>query len=203
MTSSTRILPEGYRQTYEINLAKNQGLTILLNIAGVIVFVISLVLLGSFLRWSRLELLTSTLTFKLDLLSIVGLIASVALTMLVHEFIHGFFFWVFNRSRPIFALRPLYAYAAAPGWFIPTRHYWIIGLAPLVLIDTIGLLFISVAPAGWIPVLVLLVALNIGGAVGDMFIIAQALRLSPGSFAKDVGDTVSFFEPTTAVTKSV
>ena len=202
MISSTKSLPDGYSQTEEINLAKNKGLAILLNVVGVIVFFLSLVLLGSFLRWARPELSTNTVTFKLDLLRIVGLLASVTLTMLVHEFIHGFFFWLFNRSRPVFGLRLMYAYAAAPDWFIPARQYWIIGLAPLVLIDMIGLLFIFFAPAGWVPVLVLLVALNTAGSVGDMFIVSRLLRLSPGSLAKDAGDSVSFFEPATAVSKS-
>lgn len=201
MIASTQTLPDGYRQTHEIDLAKNKGLAILLNVLGVIVFFLSLALLGFFLRWARPEVFTSTFTFNLDLLTIAGLLASVTLTMLVHELIHGFFFWVFSRSRPVFALRLLYAYAAAPDWFIPTRHYWIIGLAPLVLIDALGLLCIFLAPAHWIPMFALLVALNTGGSVGDMLIVARLLRFSPGSLAKDAGDRVSFFEPATAVSK--
>jgi hypothetical protein len=202
MTSSTRILPDGYSQTHEINLANNKRLAILLNTAGVSLFFLSLVILGSSLRWSRPELLTGTFTFRLDLLGILGLIVSVILTLLVHEFIHGFFFRMFTGSRPVFAVRLLYAYAAAPDWFIPARYYWIIGLAPLALIDMIGLLFIFLAPAGWIPVLVLLVALNTGGSVGDLYIVTRLLRLSPGSLANDAGDRVSFFEPTAGVSKS-
>ncbi len=196
MILSTKILPDGYRQTSEINLAKNKGLAILLSVVGVILLVFSLILLGLFLRWARPELTTGAFTFTLDLLKITGLFAAVILIMGLHEFIHGFFFWMFTRSKPVFALRPLYAYAAAPEWFIPASRYWIIGLAPLVLISLVGLLFTSAAPAGWIPLSVFLTALNIAGSVGDMFIVARLLRLLPGSLVKDAGDTVSFFEPT-------
>ncbi len=201
MISATKTLPDDYRQMDEINLSKNKGWAILLNVVGTILFILNLVLLGSFLGWARPELSTSAST-AIDLFGIIGFLVSILLTVLVHELIHGFFFWVFTRSKPVFALRLLYAYAAAPDWFIPARQYWIVGLAPLVFIGMIGLLFILVAPAGWIPTLAFLVAMNTAGAVGDVFIVAQLLRWSPGSFVKDTGDSVSFFESTARVSKS-
>ena len=206
MISSTRVLPDGYIQTHEINLAKNKGLGILLNFVGIIIFFLSFVLLGAFVRWARPELSDITFTIKVDLstiLQLLGLLLLVAFILVVHELIHGYFFWVFTRGKPVYALRLAYAYAAAPDWFIPVRHYWIIGLAPLVLIDAIGLLLIFLAPASWILTIILLVALNTGGSIGDMFITAWLLRLSPASLAKDTGDRVCFFEPVAAVSKSV
>lgn len=202
MISSTRTLPDGYVQTHEVDLSKNKGLASLLNIVGVVIFFLSFVLLGWFIRWARPELSASTFSIKFDLSTILGLLVLVALTVVVHEFFHGFFFWVFTRSRPVYALRPAYAYAAAPDWFIPIRHYWIIGLAPLVLMDAIGLLLILFAPASWILTIVLIVALNTAGSIGDMLITAQLLRFSTGSLAKDTGDKVSFFEPAAAVSRS-
>ena len=195
MISSTKTLPDGYRQTGEIDLSKNKRVAILLSVAGTILLVFSLILLGLFLRWARPELTDDTFAFTLDLWKVFGLFASILLIMLVHELIHGFFFWMFTRSQPVFALRPLYAYAAAPEWFIPASRYWIIGLAPLALISLVGLLVISAAPAGWIPLSVFLTALNIAGSVGDMFIVMQLLRLSTSSLVKDAGDSVGFFEP--------
>jgi len=204
MISSTRTLPDGYIQTQEINLAKNKGLAILLNIVGFIIFGLSFVLLGSFVRWARPELATITFSIRGGLstiLQLLGLLVLVAIITVVHELIHGFFFWVFTRSKPVYALRPAYAYAAAPDWFIPVRHYWIIGLAPLVIMDAIGLLLILLAPAGWILTILLLVTLNTAGSIGDLFMTAQLLRMSPASLAKDTGDRVCFFEPANAISK--
>jgi hypothetical protein len=206
MISATRTLPDGYIQTHEINLAKNKRLAILLNIVGFIIFVLSFVLLGLFVRRVRTDLSTITFTMRGDLsalLQLLGLFLLVALIMVVHELIHGLFFWVFTRSKPAYALRRSYAYAAAPDWFIPFRQYWIIGLAPLVLIDAIGILLILLAPTGWILPILLLVALNTAGSIGDMLITLRLLRLSPASLAKDTGDSVCFFEPDAAMTKSV
>lgn len=192
---STTTLPCGYRQTAEINLAKDHRLAIRLNIAGLILMVLSLLLLGAFLRWARPDLSIGARAFWPDLRAGLGLLAAVAVTMLVHELIHGFFFRLFTGSRPVFAVRPLYAFAAAPDWLIPARHYWIIGLAPLALINAAGLLCMLLAPAGWIPLLVLLVTLNTGGSVGDIFIVVRLLGLSRDALARDAGDRVSFFEP--------
>jgi hypothetical protein len=124
MISSTQTLPDGYIQTHEINLAKNKGLAVILNIVGFFIFVFSFVLLGSFANWLRPGLLSSTYTFTVNLSTIgqlLALLALVALILVVHELIHGFFFWVFTRSKPVFALHLAYAYAAAPDWFIPFR----------------------------------------------------------------------------------
>ena len=146
----------------------------------------------------RPGLFSGTFSFLIDLSTVwqlLGLLAAAALMLVVHELIHGFFFWVFTRSKPVFALHLAYAYAAAPGWFIPAHQYSIIGLSPLVIITAIGLLLIRLAPAGWILPVILITALNIGGAAGDMLVIARLQRTSSACLVNDAGDRVVFFEP--------
>ena len=198
MILSTQTLPEGYFQTYEINLAKDKRLAILLNVLGFIIFVLTFVLLVFFIRWIRPGILISGFYLKGNLSTLwdlLVLIIFVAFNLAFHELIHGFFFWVFTRSKPVYALHLAYAYAAAPDWYIPVRQYWIIGLAPLVIIDAIGLLLILAAPASWLLIIVFLVTLNTGGAIGDLFIISRLLRVTPDCLVRDKGDGVCFFEP--------
>jgi hypothetical protein len=198
MSSPTQTLPDGYALSSEIDLAKNKGLAILLNVIGFFLFFLTFILLVLFARWIRPGLLTGSLSLNGDLRTVgkaLGLIVLVALNLALHELIHGFFFRVFTGSKPIYALHLAYAYAAAPGWFIPVRQYWIIGLAPLVLIDAAGLLLIFVAPASWLLTIVFLVTLNSGGAVGDLLIISHLFRASPAGLVQDAGDRVHFFEP--------
>jgi hypothetical protein len=198
MLSSTQTLPEGYIQVFEIDLAKNKRLAVLFNIAGFFICVISFALLGLFASRVRPGLFNGTFSFFVDLSSVwklLGLLAAAALMLVAHELIHGYFFWVFTHSKPVFALHLAYAYAAAPGWFIPARQYRIIGLSPLVIITAIGLLLIWLAPAGWVLPVILITALNIGGAAGDMLVIARLSRTSSACLANDAGDKVGFFEP--------
>jgi hypothetical protein len=197
LISSTQNLPRDYIQTHEINLKKSPGLAVILNIAGVFVFFISFWLLGKFAAWVHPGLIEKNASFTVNLSTIgylLALLLLAALTLGLHELIHGFFFWVFTRSKPVYALRLTYAYAAAPNWFIPSRQYWIIGLAPLIIIAAIGLWVIIIVPPNWILAVIFLLSLNTGGAVGDMLIIAQLFRLSPACLVKDSGDGVCYFE---------
>lgn len=202
MISSTKALPDGYNQTGEIDLSKNKRLSILLSLAAILLFVPTCVGVVLFAGWARPEL-TGPRTFSPGIAAIAGMFVLVIFMLLAHELIHGLFFWMFTRSKPVFALRSLYAYAAAPDWFIPARQYWIVGLAPLVLIDVLGLLLIFAASPGWALVLAFGVALNTAGSVGDLYIVARLLRLSSGSLVKDAGDRISFYEPVAAVSTSV
>ncbi len=198
LNSSTQTLPHGYTRTVEINLAKNKSLAVLLNIIGLFISILAFILLVLFIRFARPGAFPEAFIFKADLSTLgqlLVLVVFVAVSLVVHELIHGFFFWVFTRSRPVYALHLAYAYAAAPGWYIPVRQYWVIGLSPLVLIDLAGLLLILLAFPAWILNLVFLVAFNTGGSVGDMWIILNSLCKSPACLVNDVGDGVTLFEP--------
>jgi hypothetical protein len=130
-------------------------------------------------------------------ITLTNMLSALGLTILIlplHEGIHGLFFWIFSRSRPVFGLRPLYAYAGAPTWFFPKGQFAITTLAPLVVIGAAGLLLLLLAPISWVLMIVLLVASNTGGAVGDLFVFFRLLKSSPTSFANDTGEVVTFYE---------
>lgn len=198
INSTTQTLPDGFKKTYEINLAKNKGLAILLNIVGLILFMVIFALLILLAYWVRPGF-SSGFIQNIGIMSslwlLLVLIVLIAFTLVLHELIHGFFFWLFTHSKPIYALHLAYAYAAAPDWFIPIRLYWIIGIAPLLIIDAAGLLLIFVVPVSWLLAIIFLITLNTGGAVGDLLVLSHLLRVSPACLVNDVGDGVSFFEP--------
>lgn len=192
MNNSTQTLPTGYVQSGQIDLKKNKRLSILLNIGALIIFIPMFYLLSGFIAWVRPDITNFSVTITIGkVFSAIGL---VVLVLIIHEIIHGLFFWIFSHGRPVFALRPLYAYAGAPTWFFPKRQYAITALGPLVIIGAVGLLLLLLAPISWIPMIALLVALNTGGAIGDVFVFFRLLKCSPTSFANDTGEVVTFFE---------
>jgi hypothetical protein len=195
MTLSTQTLPDGYQSVYVINLAKNKLLAVVLNLAALVVVLLSFWLLGIFTNWVRPELTKSLISIKFGLLDILFLLFLVVLNLIVHELIHGVFFRLFTHSKPAFGLSLSYAFAAAPDWYIPKRQYWIIGLAPLILIGIAGLLIIAIGPPSWILPALVVTGFNTGGAVGDIWIIYRLLRTSSTSLVNDTGHTVSFYQP--------
>lgn len=192
MNISTQTLPGNYVQSIEINLKKNKRLTILLNISAIFAFILCYVLFSIFGRGVRLGTLSISGSFSLSvLLTLVGL---TIIVLVVHELIHGLLFWVFTRSRPVFAVRLTYAYAGAPTWYIPSSQYVFIALGPLVIIGVLGLLLMLVVPVSWISIIAFLAALNTGGAMGDLYVFTCLLKGSPSSFVNDTGDVFTFYE---------
>ena len=192
MNTSTQTLPDGYVQSDEINLKKDMRLAILLNIGAFIIFIPMFYLLSGFMAVVRPDITNFSVTITIE--KVLGAIGLVVLVLIIHEIIHGLFFWIFSHGRPVFALRPLYAYAGAPTWFFPKRQYAITALGPLIIIGAVGLLLLLLAPISWMPMIALLVALNTGGAIGDVFVFFRLLKCSPTSFANDTGEVVTFFE---------
>jgi hypothetical protein len=192
MNTSTQTLPDGYVQSGEINLKTNKRLAIFLNILAFFVLVISFTLLSIFGGWVRPGAMNFSVSISAGPLFI--LLGLTVFNLLVHELIHGFFFWMFSRSKPVFALHLLYAYAGAPTWYFPNRQYAIITLAPLVIIGVMGLLLMLLVPVSWLLMIMFLVAFNTGGSMGDLLVFIRLLKGSPTSFANDSGDAVSFFE---------
>jgi hypothetical protein len=192
MNTSTQMLPAGYVQTAEINLKKDIRLTIILSILALVVFALVFILLSRFTALVRPEV--RNFSENITIVKMLGLLGLTVIVLIIHEIIHGLFFWIFSHSRPVFALRPMYAYAGAPNWFFPKSKYTITALAPLVIIGAVGLLLLLLAPISWVLMIMFLVALNTGGAVGDLFVFFRLLKSSPTSFANDTGDVVTFFE---------
>ena len=193
MNNSSKTLPEGYAQSGEIDLKKNKRLAIILNIAAVFVFFPSFFLLSRFAALIRPGIMNLAGTIRLGM--VAALIGLYAISVIIHELIHGIFFRVFTRSKPVFALRlPFYVSVSAPDWYIPSRKYIIVALSPLVIIGAIGLLLILLAPERWVMFVVFVVAMNTGGSIGDLFVLTRLLKLSPACLANDTGDGVAFYK---------
>jgi hypothetical protein len=197
VNTSTKMLPEGYTQSVEINLKKNKRLAIILNIVAFVATLFSFYLLASFAALVRPGIMN--LSGSITAGGMLILVVWMVLIMIFHELIHGFFFWVFTRSRPVFAVRLFYAYAGAPAWYIPTRQYAFVAVGPLVIIGAVGMLLMLLAPESWVLIIAFLVALNTGGAIGDIFVFTRLFKLSPTSLANDTGDVVTFYEHSSTV----
>ena len=199
MNTSTKTLPEGYDQSGEINLKKNRRLAIILNIVAIFVAVPSFFLLLSFAALVRPGMMNTSGTITAGVAAVV--VGLVVMLFTIHELIHGFFFWVFTRSRPVFALRLFYAYAGAPDWHIPTRQYAFVTVGPLVIIGGVGLLLMLLVPESWVLFIAFAVAMNTGGSMGDLLVFTRLFKVPSTSLVRDSGDVVSFYEDQSAISQ--
>lgn len=196
----TQILPAYYRQAGTFDINKNKRLLLVFNVVGMVGLAISSMLFMTVLTWLRPESVEQAFEIEMDSLTQLVLLVGVVLALVIlntvlHEAIHGFFFWLFTRSRPRFAFRWTYAYAAAPDWYLPKYPYLITALAPLFLISLIGILLFLFVPSGWLAPIWFMLVINAAGAVGDLAVAVWLLRQPSTCMTQDTGNAVTLFVP--------
>ena len=191
---ATNERPENTVLVYSLDLTKNKAVAWAMNGASVpLFFLFGGLFLAYFLLIrpdSWIGLLSASGN---DLLFLIVLIAVFIALIVVHELIHGAFFWLFTRSRPVFGLRGWYAFAAAPGWFLPRGQYLITTLAPFVLLSLLGMVLMAVLPVVIAAIVLILTVFNATSSVGDLWIAIRLVGQRGNVVAEDLGDGVNFY----------
>jgi len=196
---STQELPNDYCLVGAIDLIRDRSLLIKMNLAGIILFFLTGWLLNQYVAYVRINDIDDfNIRFAFDLknlfYSFIILMIVIFIMVILHEGLHGVFFWAFTRSRPKFALKGFYAYAAAPDWYIPKNAYMIVALAPFLMISFMGIYLISFIPVSIVFPMIVLLTLNASGSVGDLWVFFWLL-FKPGQYyLLDQGDKIKLFE---------
>jgi hypothetical protein len=191
---ATKNRPDAAALVYSLNLVKDRRAFWLLQITALAFFFIFGFL---FLSWTillRPGLLDTLSTgVEITLKGLLVLILGVLISILLHEMIHGVFFWIFSGSRPKFGLRGGYAYAAAPGWFFPRAQYLVIVLAPFLLLSILGMVLVVAVPVGALAAILFGMLANAAGSAGDFWIAGKVLRERRNIVVEDLGDGVNIY----------
>ncbi len=188
-------LPTNYKQHGVLDISKNRWAAIGLNVLAIFLFFI----FGGLFTWFTIyirhdiDIRFETKGIINWLLVFAGIFLLTTFQTVLHELIHGFFFWLFTRTRPKFGFKLMYAYAAAPDWYLPRNQHFIVGLAPLVLITLVGLLLLPVVPNFAVWPIVLMITANSAGAVGDMAMATWLLFQPQTALVRDVGDAITIY----------
>ncbi len=197
----SRSLPSDYRLTYSFDL-KNRKRLILVNFIGLGMFFLFAWLFFLLLRWLRPDDLAgltgvfkTTFTSLKDLLPLFALIISMILMVILHEGLHGIFFWLFTREKPVFALRLAYAYAGAPDWYLPRNQFLVTALAPLIGISLLGTVLMAVLPPSLLLPTYIFMVVNANGSTADIWVAVKLLLHPRTCLANDRGDSFTLYSP--------
>lgn len=196
-----KTLPSSYQLIHTIDLRQQPALMLALNVIGLallLVFAWLFFWLASVLRPQAGLTLSFAINLPSSLKAILAILVAFISVLLLHELVHGAFFWLITRTRPRFGLQAAYAYASAPEWFIPRNPYLIIGLAPLLLITILGIALLPWVPAGLLLPWIFALAVNASGSVGDVYIITWLLARPASALVNDHGDCIHIYLPDSA-----
>lgn len=194
MMKSTKTLPENYNLAWQIDVEKDKGQMILLQLLAFPWGLLVLVFLGWYAVTLRPELFGGP-AFEISLGVILALLPVMGLSIILHELVHGAFFWFFTSEQPRFGFKMLYAYATAPGWFFSTSSYWLIGLAPLVILTAVGLALIPLVREELVYLVLFGVFINASGAIGDIYIVTRLAFEPSGTLVEDQGTGFRIYRP--------
>lgn len=202
----TQTLPGHYLPAGVLSV-ENRKVAVGLNLAGLGLLAVFGWLFGQAAVALRPELGLSQLAGSLARLPPAGLLLGLAGALLgvlaLHELVHGFFFWRFTGDRPVFGLNLLYAYAAAPVWYLPRRQFAVVGLAPLVLITLAGLMALPFMPPPVTPFLLLALTVNAAGAAGDLIMVGWLFTQPADLLVRDSGTAITLYRPGPAILASL
>lgn len=197
MMKPTETLPSNYLLYRSIDLSKEKTLLIGLNIAGVLLF--------PFIGWLFFAIARIIVQNKdplpigsftgICLLDVFLILVVAGGFVILHESIHGLFFWFYTGQKPAFGFKGAYAYAAQPGWYFPRNHYLWIGLSPFLVITLLGFLLIPMLPPSSIYLVLFGMIFNAVGSVGDFYVVGWLLLQSPKCYINDHGDSMNVYRP--------
>jgi hypothetical protein len=194
----TQTLPATYHSAGSFDLRNNTSALLQLNLWGFVLFAISAGAFTLALFALRPEETSQGLVLGFSGLDgvlqiILGVLAITVVMVVLHEAVHGVFFWAFTGAAPKFAFKGFYAYAAAPDWYLPKLQYLVTALAPFVLLSLLGVALMVVVPPGWFVALLLFLVTNASGAIGDLWVAGWLLRMPDSCYANDQGDAVTLY----------
>lgn len=201
---ASQTLPQGYREREEITL-KNKTLLFWLNLFAIPWFLGCVFFFGfitNLFRPLNFAILapvfpTGTRLGALEAIALVlvALFMTVGIILVLHEFTHGLFFWFFTKSRPVYGFKGWYAYAAAPGWYLPRMPFLAVLGAPLILLSLLGEALVLLVP-DMVALLILWgVIVNAGVAIGDLYMIFRLLLAPKATVIEDSGAGIKWYVP--------
>jgi len=166
---ATKRLPDRYVRYEAFKPATLKKVSLLLNAATVVLFVVAyplFIALASALRPGFVARVASRLSF--DPVRMLEMVAAILAFFAVHEMIHGAILWFFTRERPILRVSLRGACVEVATSYLPRNALLVTSLTPVCLLSLAGVGFLLLVPPELLSLLVLLLAANAGGSAADL-----------------------------------
>ena len=183
-------LPNGYREIFSVDLAKDKKMMLVLNLLALIVAILMAVVGAFFVPISTLfDFSNGFLIYWLRILLLaVGTFGYIVL----HELVHGITMKYFGCRKVNYGLSWTYAYAGCTDYF-PKKPYLVIALAPVVFWGIVLAVLCLLVPESWFWVVYIIQVCNISGAAGDAYVTWKFSRMPRDILVQDTGVSMTVY----------
>ena len=181
-------LPESYREALLID-AGNTKFGIIMNLAAVVIMILILVLTVPLLRLHSFTVLFSIPKLLLMMLLLIGYVVA-------HELVHGIAYKLMTGQKLTYGFKLTVAYCGVPDIYVYRRTALVSLLAPFTVFTLLfGGLMLFLHNPGWRLVFAFMLAIHIGGCVGDLYdTLLYLFRFrSPDTLMNDTGPAQTFY----------
>lgn len=191
----TKTLPQNYQPRFKFSLKDNLGAAVVLNLGALAAFFGFGALFIRISALLRSDHLLSGFRDIFDVGQAANLLVILLIMLILHEGFHGIFFWIYTKERPKFGIKLLYAYAAAPEWYIPRSQFIVVGMAPILFLSIIGLFLLPFLPPRFIPGLIFFLTINAAGSLADLYTIFILVLQPKTVLVEDLGESFTVYGP--------
>ena len=174
MQNAYKTVPNGYQLFNQINLEKDKKHFFRVNILSLLVILPVLPLL-IFMDFKDID-------FILLLSGFVGFIPIIVL----HEWIHGIGFHYYSKQKVKYKFHGWAFSASTPGILYRKISYFIIGLAPAVIINVILLVLFFISEDFRL-MYFMMILLHTSGCAGDFYVTVMLVKYQKNTLVEDTG----------------
>lgn len=179
MRSVQNISP-AYKEIYSVNLQKNVGVAVFVNVLSLVIAVAMLAFMNAIVPFSTFWTQNNTI------LKSLVLIGSLVAYLYLHELVHGITMKACGTKKVHYGFTGLYAFAGSDDYY-DKASYITIALAPIVVFLFVFAILNLLVPPDWFWVIYLLQVCNVAGAAGDIFVTVKFARMPKDILVKDSG----------------
>lgn len=173
-----------------IELLANQSLLRKLGIWQVILFFIFYIL-NSILFFSFKIPTKLGINFSTFFQGLLDIIIGGFILLIIHELIHGLFFWLFSRKKVIFGFKQGLAYASCPGFLFSKSQFFITLSSPFIFITVF--LFILQFSLFHPLVILFLLSWHASACAGDFYMMKIILKAPANILIEDTESGINLW----------
>ena len=181
---AVKVLPQGYKEIYSIDLQKDKKLALLVNLIAVAIAVLLIVPMHFFVPISTLFDMEDGLgKYTMRFFAIFVLMI---VYMVLHELVHGIAMKLCGTQTVKYGFTGMYAFAGSSDYY-GKKAYIFIALAPVVLWGIVLAIINPMVPVEWFWVVYFIQIMNVSGAAGDLFVTVRFSRFPKDILVRDHG----------------